>query len=80
MLVQSKMIFFLNNESYTTDMKETAVLNAIMAAGVTHSVTRGCSSGELPHCSCNHLGHIPPGPRDEFVTNVPLKEPCKIFF
>lgn len=34
------------------DTPETAFLNAIMAAGLTHEVTAACSRGDLLQCSC----------------------------
>lgn len=32
--------------------RETAFVQAVLAAGVVHSVTRNCSRGELPGCGC----------------------------
>ncbi|XP_076030907.1 protein Wnt-6-like [Oratosquilla oratoria] len=34
------------------DTPETAYLNALMAAGIAHSITSACSRGLLLHCSC----------------------------
>ncbi|CAN8005311.1 unnamed protein product, partial [Ixodes hexagonus] len=37
--------------------RETALVYALAAAGLAHSVARGCSSGRLSHrCSCNESG------------------------
>lgn len=33
--------------------REAAFVHAISAAGVAHSVTRGCSSGQLEKCGCD---------------------------
>lgn len=33
--------------------KETAFIYAIMAAGLVHSVTRSCSTGNMTECSCD---------------------------
>ncbi|ROT60890.1 Wnt-6 protein [Penaeus vannamei] len=35
------------------DTPETAFLNAVMSAGVTHEVTAACSRGDLLQCSCS---------------------------
>ncbi|XP_042234312.1 protein Wnt-6-like [Homarus americanus] len=42
------------------DTPETAFLNAIVSAGVTHELTAACSRGDLPQCSCsrNSLGAV----------------------
>ncbi|KAF5896344.1 protein Wnt-6-like, partial [Clarias magur] len=34
------------------DIRETAFVNGIMAAGVLHAVTRACSQGDLLQCGC----------------------------
>lgn len=34
------------------DIRETAFVNGIMAAGVLHAVTQSCSQGELLQCGC----------------------------
>ena len=42
------------------DIRETAFVSAITAAGVTHAVTQACSMGELPLCDCaKPQGHLP---------------------
>ncbi|XP_056607470.1 protein Wnt-6 isoform X2 [Triplophysa dalaica] len=37
------------------DIRETAFMNAITAAGIMHAVTQACSQGELPQCGCVSL-------------------------
>lgn len=39
--------------------KESAFIYAISSAGIAHSVTSGCSSGQLPGCSCGSSRHGP---------------------
>ena len=36
-----------------SDTRESSFVNAIMAAGVTYSVTRACTMGDLIECSCD---------------------------
>nr|ALL53300.1 Wnt6 ligand [Thamnocephalus platyurus] len=36
-----------------TDTRETAFVNAIVSAGITSSVTQGCTNGNLIHCTCD---------------------------
>lgn len=35
------------------DTRETAFVNAVVAAGVTYTVTQACSSGQLLQCTCD---------------------------
>jgi len=35
------------------DTRETAFIHAITAAGVTYTVTQGCSSGQVMDCPCD---------------------------
>lgn len=35
------------------DTRETAFVNAVVAAGVTYTVTQACSSGHLLQCTCD---------------------------
>ncbi|XP_045122245.1 protein Wnt-6-like isoform X2 [Portunus trituberculatus] len=46
------------------DTPETAFLNAVVSAGVTHEITAACSRGDLLQCSCsrNSLGATQLGP------------------
>ena len=44
-----------------TGTRETAFVNAILAAGVTHSVTRACSRGDYIECGCDRSHRGPPG-------------------
>ncbi|XP_069186121.1 protein Wnt-6 [Procambarus clarkii] len=41
----------------TRDTPETAFLNAIVSAGVTHDITAACSRGDLVQCSCGGVSH-----------------------
>jgi hypothetical protein len=34
--------------------KETAFVHAITAAGITHTLTKNCSTGDFPDCVCDH--------------------------
>ncbi|KAM7339566.1 hypothetical protein ACRRTK_000181 [Alexandromys fortis] len=52
-------------EAYTlqTDIRETAFVFAITAAGASHAVTQACSMGELLQCGCQApRGRAPPRP------------------
>ncbi|CAL4174346.1 unnamed protein product, partial [Meganyctiphanes norvegica] len=48
-----------------SDTRETAILNAIVAAGVTHKLTEACSRGDLITCSCRRENplQLPEKPR-----------------
>jgi hypothetical protein len=39
--------------TYFADTRESAFIHAITAAGVTYSVTQGCSSGQVHDCPCD---------------------------
>jgi len=48
----------LSNEFiHISDSREKAYVHAISAAGVAYSITRACSRGELPSCSCDKNVH-----------------------
>jgi hypothetical protein len=34
--------------------RETAFVHAIMSAGITHTLTKNCSSGDFPDCVCDN--------------------------
>lgn len=38
--------------------RETAFVNAIMSAAVTHTISRNCSEGGLTHCGCERNGVV----------------------
>ena len=52
MLRNSKIIviYFLK---FFLDTRETAFVHAITSAGVTYTVTQGCSSGQVHDCPCD---------------------------
>nr|AHY22358.1 Wnt3 [Paracentrotus lividus] len=50
--------------------RETAFVNAILAAGVTHAVTRACSRGDYLECGCDRTHRGPPGGRTGIVPNA----------
>lgn len=55
--------------SYVAASRETAFVNAILAAGVTHAVTRACSRGDYLECGCDRTHRGPPGGRIGIVPN-----------
>ena len=46
-----KSVFFFG--IFTVGSKEGAFVHAISSAGVVHSITRGCSTGDLSNCACD---------------------------
>uniref|UniRef100_A0A915K0P0 Protein Wnt n=1 Tax=Romanomermis culicivorax TaxID=13658 RepID=A0A915K0P0_ROMCU len=53
---QKRLLRFTESISFT-DSREKAYVHAISAAGVAFSITRACSRGELPSCSCDKNVH-----------------------
>ncbi|KFD56589.1 hypothetical protein M514_02693 [Trichuris suis] len=49
--------FELTNLFRASDSREKAYVHAISAAGVAYSITRACSQGDLPSCSCDKDVH-----------------------
>ncbi|XP_076848772.1 protein Wnt-6 [Brachyhypopomus gauderio] len=47
------------------DIRETAFVNSITAAGVLYAVTQACSQGELLQCGCVTPRRSPEGPREQ---------------
>jgi wingless-type MMTV integration site family protein 6 len=41
------------NPIHSTDTRETAFVNAITAAGISYTIAKSCSMGELVECSCD---------------------------
>lgn len=60
------MVFFLS------DYRETAFIYAITSAGVTFSVTRACSMGQLQQCGCRK---VIPQPQVHNTNNVLATRP-----
>ena len=49
--------------TFPSDIRETAFVYAITAAGVTHTVTQACSMGDLLQCGCEATrSRAPPRP------------------
>ncbi|KAG9277650.1 protein Wnt-6-like [Astyanax mexicanus] len=53
------------------DIRETAFVNGIMAAGVLHAVTQACSQGELLECGCVTLKNSPGSPKERASEHMP---------
>jgi wingless-type MMTV integration site family protein 8 len=52
------MADFKAEASNKATTKERAFVNAILSAGVVHTVARNCSSGQLADCGCEHNGVV----------------------
>ena len=44
------IIFYFH---YRQTNRETAFVHAIVAAGITHTLTKNCSRGDIPDCFCD---------------------------
>ncbi|KAK2857620.1 hypothetical protein Q7C36_005539 [Tachysurus vachellii] len=57
------------------DIRETAFINGIMAAGVLHAVTWACSQGELLQCGCAAIKSSSGSPKDHAMeSSVPAHQ------
>ena len=47
-------------EAVAATNRESAFVNAILSAGVVHTVARNCSTGQLDDCGCEHNSRLSP--------------------
>ena len=53
LLKRFKILIFLKFFHYRQTNRETAFVHAIVAAGITHTLTKNCSRGDIPDCFCD---------------------------